>query len=182
MDELRSIKFPDYSNHTCVNHAYQDFVNKFLSAADSVWPIRTWRVKSNTKPWFHIYVLNAIRNRDKHYKNSSNQAGKLIRAILNMQNLHLKKIVHNKKKLHFAEKIAKNKNNPKEPWRTLKSLVVPSKGGKQSKIPLKENGVVSFYPKKNANIFCMFFLADSLLLKLPRPKNKFGTKITIDYY
>ena len=36
VDKLRSIKFPDYSNHTCVNHAYQDFITKFLSAVDSV--------------------------------------------------------------------------------------------------------------------------------------------------
>ena len=41
MDKLRSIKFPDYPNHTCVNHAYQDFITKFLSAVDSVSPIRT---------------------------------------------------------------------------------------------------------------------------------------------
>ena len=37
---------------------------------------------------------------------------------------------------------------------------------------------------KNANIFCRFFsnLADSLLLKLPSPKNKFGMKTTREYY
>ena len=55
-----------------------------------------------------------------------------------------------------------------------------SKGEKQSKIPLKENGVVSLDPKKSTNIFCRFCsnLADSLLLKLPRPKNKLGIKTT----
>ena len=60
---------------------------------------------------------------------------------------------------------------------------MPSKGGKQSKIPLKENGVVSFDPKKNANIFCRFFpnLADSLLQKFPGPKNKFRIKTTREY-
>ena len=56
-DKLRSIKFPDYSNHTCLNNAYQDFVTKFLSAVDSVSPIRTLRVKPNTKPWFDIVSL-----------------------------------------------------------------------------------------------------------------------------
>ena len=61
---------------------------------------------------------------------------------------------------------------------------MPSKGRRQSKISLKENGVVSFDPKRNANIFCRFFsnLANSLLLKLPRPKNKFGIKTTREYY
>ena len=39
-----------------------DFVTKFLYAVDSVSPIRTLKVKSNTKPWFDIDTLNAIRN------------------------------------------------------------------------------------------------------------------------
>ena len=46
------------------------------------------------------------------------------------------------------------------------------------------NVVVSFNSKDNANTFCRFFsnLADTLLQKLPRPKNKFGIKITEEYY
>ena len=68
MDKLRSIEFPDYWNHTCVNHLYQDFFTKFLSAFDSVSTIRTLTVKSYTELWFDIAVLNAFQNRDKHYK------------------------------------------------------------------------------------------------------------------
>ena len=67
MEHLGAIEFPDYSNYTCVNDAYQDFVTKFLSVIDFVTPTRTLRVKSNTKPWFDIDVLNAIRNRGKHF-------------------------------------------------------------------------------------------------------------------
>ena len=61
MDKLRSIKFPDCSKHICVNDAHQDFVTQFLSEVDSVLPIRTLKVKYNTKPWFNINVLNAIQ-------------------------------------------------------------------------------------------------------------------------
>ena len=68
MDKLRSIEFSDYWNHICVNHLYQDFFTKFLSAFDSVSTIRTLTVKSNTELWFDIAVLNAFQNRDKHYK------------------------------------------------------------------------------------------------------------------
>ena len=50
VEKLRSIKCPDYSNHTCVIDPGQDFVTKFLSEADSVSQILTLRVKSNTKP------------------------------------------------------------------------------------------------------------------------------------
>ena len=184
LDKLRSIKFPDYSNYTCVNHAYQDFITKFLSAVDSVSPIRALRVKSNTKPWFGIDVLNAIRNRDKHYKKFKQSDRKTDKDNFKYAKLSLKKIFNHKKKLYFEEKIAENKGNPKELWRTLRSLGMPSKGVRQSKISLKENGVFSFDPKKNANIFCRYFsnLADLLLLKLLRPKNNFGTKTTREYY
>ena len=153
-EKLRSIKFPDYSNHTSVNDAYEDFIIRFLSAVNSVPLIRTLTVKSNTKPWFDIDVLNAIRNCDKHYKNSYCQAKPL-----------LTKIISFKKNLYFEEKITENKNIPKKLWRTLKSLSMPSKEGCQSKISLKQNGVVSFNSKYNANTFYRFFsnLADSPL-------------------
>ena len=55
VEKSRSIKFPDYSNHTCVNDAYQNFC-KFSQKVDSVTPIRT------------IIVLNPIQNHDKYYK------------------------------------------------------------------------------------------------------------------
>ena len=49
-DEFFLDKFPDYSNHTCVSHSYQDFATKALSPVDSISSIRTLRMKSNTKP------------------------------------------------------------------------------------------------------------------------------------
>ena len=98
-----------------MDHAYQDFITKFLSAVDSVSPIRTLRVKSNTKPWFDIDALNVIRNCDKHYKKFK-QSRRERYGQFSRCNLHLKKIINHKKKLYFEEKIAENKNNPQELW------------------------------------------------------------------
>ena len=47
-------------------------------------------------------------------KNSSNQAGKLIREILNIQDFRLKKNIYYKKNIYFEEKNEENKNNSKE--------------------------------------------------------------------
>ena len=41
---------------------HQEFVTTFLSVINFVAPIRTLRVKSNTKCWFDIDLSNAIRN------------------------------------------------------------------------------------------------------------------------
>ena len=68
LEKLRSIEFPDYSNRTCVNNAYQDLLSIFSAAFDFVAPIRTSRVKSNNIPRFAIDVLNAISSRDKEYE------------------------------------------------------------------------------------------------------------------
>ena len=80
-------------------------VFKFLSVVDFVAPIKTLRVKTNTKPWFDTDVLNAIQNCVQHQKNLNDQARKLTKAVL--------KIINNKnfslkKKLHKIIKILKN--------------------------------------------------------------------------
>ena len=154
MEKLESVKFSDYSNYTCVNDAYQDFGLKFLFVIDFVAQVRTLRAKYNTKPWFDVNVLDVIWNHDKRYKKLK-RWGKEIDED-KCAKLLLKK-TNNKKKLYFEEKIAENRNNPKKLLRTLKSLGMPSKEGRQSKISLKENNVVSFNSKDNANTFCRFF-------------------------
>ena len=92
-------------------------------------------------------------------KNSKNQARKLIRTILNMQNFHLKILLIIRKNLTLRKKL-----------RRLSKI----KKRRVSKILLKYYSVISFHPKQKANIFFRIFsnLADSLLLKLPRPKKK----------
>ena len=76
--------------------------SKLLSVINFVVPIRTLRVKSNTKLWFDIEILNAIRNRDKHYKKfkwSSKKTGKgnfkckkrLLKKLITKKNFILQK-------------------------------------------------------------------------------------------
>ena len=79
-------------------------------------------------------------------KNSSNQARKLAKAISSLQNLEKKK----KKK-----KIEENKSNLKKLWKNLKTVVMPCKERRQSKI-LKKNSVVALNLKDNASNFCKF--------------------------
>ena len=99
-----------------MNDFYQDFVAKFLSVIGFVPPIGTLSIKSNTKPLFDIDVLNAMRNRDKHHKKSKRSGKEIEKGNFKCAKLLLKKVMINKKKLYFEEKIAENKNNPKELW------------------------------------------------------------------
>ena len=68
----------------------------------------------------------------------------------------------------MSENIAK----PKELWKCLKSLGLPSKNSTPPNICLKKaDGNVSFDPKENAETFKSFFsnLAKNLVEKLPIP-------------
>ena len=86
-----------------MDEAYLDFVKKFLSVIDFAASIITLKVKSNSKPWFDIHVLNAIQNRDKYYKNFKRSGKEIHKGNLKCKKLLFKKIVNNKKKLYCRE-------------------------------------------------------------------------------
>ena len=85
-------------------------------------------MKSNTKLWFDTDVLNVIQNRDKHYRRFKGSSKKIDKGNFNFLKLLFSKISNNKKKNFYEEKIAENKNNPKELSRILKSQRMHSIG------------------------------------------------------
>ena len=89
-----------------------------------------------------------------------------------------------KKKSYFEEELGKNRNKPKELWKTLKSLGLSSDKARQSKISLKKDGAIYFQTLKNANTFKSFYseLAGGFQEKLPRAPNKFTSQKTKNYY
>ena len=89
-----------------------------------------------------------------------------------------------KKKSYFEEELGKNRNKPKEFWKTLKSLGLGSDKARQSKISLKKDGDIQFKALENANTFKRFYseLAGDLQEKLPRAPNKFTSQTTKNYY
>ena len=61
--------------------------------------IRTLNVKSNTKPWFDIdFLRKSLTSSGKEIDEGNFKCAKLL----------LKKVVNNKEKLYFEEKIAEN--------------------------------------------------------------------------
>ena len=93
-------------------------------------------------------------------------------------------LINKKKKTFVVGKLNENIGKPKELWKSLKSLGLPSKKNTPSSICLENNGTLSFDSKTNAEIFKDFYsnLADDLLKKLPSPTNKFGIEAVKKYY
>ena len=76
-----------------------------------------------------------------------------------------------KEKPILQKKLKENIGKPKELWKALKSLGLPSKKGVILNICLKKDDKISFDDKTNANAFTKFFcnLPSDLVVKLPPP-------------
>ena len=89
-----------------------------------------------------------------------------------------------KNKSYLEEELCKNRNKPKELWKTLKSLGLSSDKARKSKISLNKDGSIQFEALENANTFKRFYseLARGLQEKLPRAPNKFTCQRNKNYY
>ena len=91
------------------------------------------------------------------------------------------------KKNFVIGKLNDNIGKPKELWKSLKFLGLPSKESSSATICLEKDGILSFDPKTNAEIFEYFYLnlANNLVKKLPPPPpppNKYGKTAVNNYY
>ena len=70
-DNLKDVKFANYSEFDDVNNAFVDFSEKQMQAGDEIAPCREFRVKGQTEDWFYGEIMERIKNRDillKKYK------------------------------------------------------------------------------------------------------------------
>ena len=83
----------------------------------------------------------------------------------------VQRMIKDKKKKFVIGKLNDNIGKPKELWKSLKSLRLPSKANSSAMICLEKDGILSFDPETNAEIFKDFYsnLANNLVKKLPPP-------------
>ena len=88
----------------------------------------------------------------------------------------MKKLIKQRKKEFYETKLTENIGKPKELWKTLKTMGLPSKKCSLTKICLEKDSITNFDDKKNANTFRNFYnsLADDLLNNLPPASMRFG--------
>ena len=141
-------------------------------------------MKANSKPWFDNHIVSAIQRRYKLYKKFRHSDLETDKDNLKVAKTHLQKMIMKEKKSYFEEEPGKNRNKPKELWKTLKSLSLTSDKAKQSKISIKAYGAIQIEAQENVNTFKRFYseLAVGLQKKLPRAPNKFTSQTTKSYY
>ena len=131
-------------------------------------------MKADSKPWFDNQIVSAIQKRDKLYKKFKHPGLETDEENFKVAKMHLQKMILKKKKSYFEEELVKNRNKPKELWKTLKSVGVSLDRARQSKICLKKDGAIQFEAMGNTNSFKKFCseLAGGLQEKLPRASNQ----------
>ena len=97
---------------------------------------------------------------------------------------HAVKLIKQKKSQFYNEKLKENIGKPKELWKALKSLGLPSKKGTISNICLKKDDNICFDDKTNVNTFKEFScnLASDLVAKLPPPSKRIELDTVRNYY
>ena len=147
LEKLNEINFPDYSRFETVNDAYSDFVGKVTSVIDQIAPMKKIRVKNNSPDWFDAEIHEEIETRDKlfaKFKKSkkSNDHKNYKKARNKVQHL-----INKKKKTFVVGKLNENIGKPKELWKSLKSLSLPSKKPHPHQFVLKITGPYLSTPK-----------------------------------
>ena len=182
--KLKEIDFPDYSNFKDINEAYSDFTGKVASVIDEIAPIKEVRVKSNSQDWFDAEINEEIERQDKLLTKFKKSRSHSDNENYKKSRNKVQHMIKDKKKNFVIGKLNNNIGKPKELWRSLKSLRLPSKANSSATICLEKDGILSFDPKTNAEIFKDFYsnLANILVKKLPTPPNKYGKTAVNNYY
>ena len=168
--KLKEIDFPDYSNFKDINEAYSDFTEKVASVIDEIAPIKEVRVKSNSQDWFDAEINEERRDKllAKFKKSRSDSDNENYKKSRNK----VQRMIKDKKKNFVIGKLNDNIGKPKELWKSLKSLGLPSKESSSATICLEKDEILSFDPKTNAEIFKDFYwnLANNLVKSSQPPQ------------
>ena len=181
---LNKIDFPNYDFFSNVDVAYRDLVKKITDSIDSVAPMKEVRVKNNTQDWFDSEIAEAIKKREKYFRKFKKSKLHIDQNFYIEAKYNVQKLIKKKKIEFYKTKLSENIGKPKELWKTLKHLGLPSNKGSLTNICLEKDGKINFEDKSNANIFKDFFstLADNLVTNLPPAPMRFGLASVRQYY
>ena len=141
-ETLTSINFPNYQNFNGATEPYDDFIQKIMVAIDKVAPIKERRIKHNSQEWFDGEISEAIKNRDNLLKKFQRSRLHIDKELYNAARYKVHKMIFNKKKNYFENKLNECIGKRKELWKALKSLGFPKKISSCEMSALKVNKTV----------------------------------------
>ena len=103
-EELTKINFPDYNTFSNVNIAYLDIVEKMSNVVDKTEPFKDPRIKNNTQDWFDDKVAEAIKLREKRFKNFKSTKLRTDEELYTESKYLAMKLLRKQKKKFYKEK------------------------------------------------------------------------------
>ena len=123
-EALEKVSIPNYDNFGNPDLAYSDFISRLESVINVVAPIKTVRIKNNTREWFDGEIGEEIYKRDKLHKKFKLTKLHVDEDLYKEARNAVQNLIREKKKAYFEEKLKANNANPKKLWETLKELGV----------------------------------------------------------
>ena len=114
-------------------------------------------IKINTQEWFERELAELIHAREKLFLKF--KKSKLLTDEENHKKVkyQVQNLIRKKKREFYETNLRQKINKPKELWKTLRSMGLPSKAVTASNICLKDKNEIVFNSTKNCSIFKNYF-------------------------
>ena len=154
-----------------------------MNVIDQVAPLKERRVKQNSQEWFDEKIADEIKNRDKLFRKFKKSKLQIDKDIYNAARYKLQKMITNKKGAFLENKLTESNGRPKDLWKALRSLGLPSKTSSWEVNALKINSKVEHDFNSFLEGFRNYYstLAENLVKMLPKPTNKYSINSIIKY-
>ena len=113
------INFPDYEYFIDVEIAYSDFIQRITSVINKIAPFKEITIKNYYHYWFDGEILYKIILRDKHLKKFKASRLNIDEQLYKEAKINVQKLIKNKKRNFYQEKLRENVGKPKELWKAL---------------------------------------------------------------
>ena len=141
-----------------------------MGVIDLVAPIKSRRIKQNSQEWFDGEIEEKISVSDKLFKKFKKSKLHIDKEIHKVARYEVQKLISYKNFFFFFEnRLNDSIGKPKELWKALKSLGLPSKTSVCGTTALKVKNATSFETKSTLDVFKNYYstLAENLLKKTP---------------
>ena len=121
-------------------------VYKLMKVVNEIAPGKKMRINNNMQEWFNREIVEFIHVREKLFKKFK----KLHIDEEYYKKLSIKFKIFLRKRKFYETNLRQKINKPKELWKTLRSMGLPSKAVTASNICLKDKNETVFMPQKTA--------------------------------
>ena len=155
-----------------------------MEVIDKVAPLKERRVKQNSQEWFDGEIADEIKNRDKLFRKFKKSKLQIDKDIDNATRYKLQKMIINKNRAFLENKLTESIGKPKDLWRALRSIGLPSKTSSCEVNALKINDKVEHDFNSALEGFRNYYsiLSENLVKMPPKPTNKYSINSIIKYY